>query len=150
MWVNDPAQISGSSSSQVLLYINHELQPIRSKDGLGAASARVPITGVEASVNSAREEPAISGLGASETRPRILSLEDGAIVVILTVIALLLLTIGGHDYPYLHTILDTGMCLLSGMVALLMWDIGRRVHRPFLLWLAASFGVTSALEFVHV
>ena len=66
------------------------------------------------------------------------------------VLAIVLLAIGPHDYPDLHTILDTSMCLLSAMLALLLVDIGRRLDRPFALWLAASFGVTSLLEFVHV
>ena len=65
-------------------------------------------------------------------------------------VALAVLAIGRRDYPELHTILDTGIFFLSALLTVLLWDIGRRIGRPFPLWLAASFGVTAALEFVHM
>ena len=60
-----------------------------------------------------------------------------------------LLAIGRRDYPNLHTILDTGVCLLSGILALLLADIGARTQRPFLKWLAISFAVVALSEFIH-
>jgi PAS domain S-box-containing protein len=73
--------------------------------------------------------------------------------VVLVAVALLsglLLAVGSRNYPELHTILDTGIALLSGVLALLLWDMGEHANRPFAKWLAVSFGATFALELVHV
>jgi PAS domain S-box-containing protein len=73
--------------------------------------------------------------------------------VVLVAVALLsglLLAAGSRNYPELHTILDTGIALLSGVLALLLWDMGEHANRPFAKWLAVSFGATFALELVHV
>jgi signal transduction histidine kinase/CheY-like chemotaxis protein len=58
-----------------------------------------------------------------------------------------LLTIGpqGH-YPGFHIILDTGMAVLSGVLAALLWVMGRHVARPFLICLAIGFAVTALLD----
>ena len=61
-----------------------------------------------------------------------------------------LLAVGRRDYPDLHTILDTGMCLLSGVLALVLWDMGRRIGQTFPRLLAVSSAATFLLEFVHV
>src|SRR5882762_6324798 len=61
-----------------------------------------------------------------------------------------LFALGRRDYPNLHLILDTGMCLLSGLLALLLRDLGARAKSPFPIWLAISFGVAFLAELVHV
>lgn len=61
-----------------------------------------------------------------------------------------LLVNGRRDYPSLHTILDTGMLVLSGLLGLLLWEMSVHVGQPLPRWLAISFGVTSVLAFVHV
>jgi signal transduction histidine kinase/CheY-like chemotaxis protein len=71
-------------------------------------------------------------------------------VVAFGVLSGTLLAIGGKDYPNLHTILDTGMCLLSGALALLLWDMGVRSDRPFPRLMAIAFAATFLLEFIHV
>jgi signal transduction histidine kinase/ActR/RegA family two-component response regulator len=71
-------------------------------------------------------------------------------IAIFAAVALSLLAIGRRDYPALHTILDTGMALLSGVLALLLWDAGRRIGRAFPIHLAIGFAATSLLELVHV
>jgi PAS domain S-box-containing protein len=60
-----------------------------------------------------------------------------------------LLSAGRKDYPDLHTILDTGMFLLSGLLALLLWDMGARTDQPFPKRIALTFAFTSLAEFVH-
>lgn len=65
-------------------------------------------------------------------------------------IGAMLLAIGHKDYPDLHTVLDTGIFLLSGALAALLWDIGGRLGRPFPKWLAIGFAVAGVLEFLHV
>jgi signal transduction histidine kinase/ActR/RegA family two-component response regulator len=71
-------------------------------------------------------------------------------IVAFVVLAGLLLFIGRNDYPELHTTLDTGMFLMSVVLSALLWEIGRRMGRPFPIWLAASFGITAAFESLHV
>ena len=65
-------------------------------------------------------------------------------------LAVVLISIGHRDYPELHTMLDTGMFLMSVVLTVLLWEIGRRLGRGFPIWLATSFGVTALFEFVHV
>jgi PAS domain S-box-containing protein len=70
--------------------------------------------------------------------------------LVLILVAVELLVVGPRDYPDLHIILDTGAALLSGVMALLFWDMGEHVGRPFPKWLAISFAMTFVLELVHV
>lgn len=70
-------------------------------------------------------------------------------LVVLGLTGVVLFSTGRKDYPDLHTILDTGMFLLSGLLALLFWDIGARAGRPFPKWIAITFAFTSASEFAH-
>src|SRR4029077_19256020 len=68
----------------------------------------------------------------------------------LVVISAALTAVGRRDYPNLHLVLDTGMCLLSGVLALLLRDLGARAKSPFALWVAVSFGIAFLAELVHV
>jgi GAF domain-containing protein len=62
----------------------------------------------------------------------------------------ILLANGRRDYPQLHAILDTAMALVTGVLALLLWDMGRRIDRPFPRWLSIGLAVTFVLQSVHV
>jgi PAS domain S-box-containing protein len=71
-------------------------------------------------------------------------------LVLAAVIAVVLLALGRRDYPNLHNVLDTCACLLAGMLALLLWDIGKRAQMPLTNWLARCFAVTFIAELLHV
>jgi hypothetical protein len=82
-------------------------------------------------------------------RPSVVS--RGVLGTLLTfgLLAIALVAGGRRDYPQLHTVLDTGMVLLSGVLALLLWDLGVRINTAFHRWVALSFGATFLLELVH-
>src|SRR3954465_7259109 len=66
------------------------------------------------------------------------------IVGALTVFGLLaglLLAAGHRDYPQRRTIWDTSMTLLTGVLALLLWDMGTRIASQFARLLAIAFAV---------
>jgi len=69
---------------------------------------------------------------------------------VLVLISAVLITEGPRDYPNLHLVLDTGTCLLSGLLALLLRDFGVRTRRAFPVWLAIAFGTTFLADLVHV
>jgi len=76
---------------------------------------------------------------------------QAAVVVLVAwaLIATLLLANPGH-YPNLHTILDTCMVLLSGVLALVLWDTGEHTRSDTAKRLAIGFGATGVLALVHV
>src|ERR1044072_7787245 len=57
---------------------------------------------------------------------------------------------GRADYPNLHIILDTSICLLSGVLGALLREMGRRLSLPLYGWLALGFAATSLSELIHV
>jgi len=79
-------------------------------------------------------------------------LPRAAIVVVsaYALLAVLLLSNGPSDYPNLHTILDTSVALLSGMLALVLWDTGEHIGSQVAKRLAIGFAATCALVLVHV
>ena len=62
----------------------------------------------------------------------------------------LFLLLDEHSFPSVHTILDTCVALLSGVLALLFWEMGLRVNSPLPKWLAISFTAAFLLDFLHV
>jgi len=73
-------------------------------------------------------------------------------------IAVLLLSAAGSvvlagtssHYPELHTILDAGVAVLSGVLAIVLWDLGAHTRSAFARWLAVGLGLTFALDASHV
>ncbi len=64
------------------------------------------------------------------------------------VVAGILLAGGQRDYPSLHTMLDATAAVLSGVLALFFWEVGRRTT-PLSTWFAIGFGATSVVEGIH-
>ncbi len=73
-----------------------------------------------------------------------------ATLLLAALIAVVLLALARSEYPNLHIVLDTSACLLAGMLALVLWDIGRRAHLPLTHWLARCFAVAFVAELLHV
>src|ERR1041384_3076554 len=61
-----------------------------------------------------------------------------------------LLALGRRDYAQVHTILDTSMTLMSGVLMLVLLDLGTRTGSAFATQLALAFAATFLLELVHV
>ena len=56
----------------------------------------------------------------------------------------------GPGFPVLHTILNTGIALVTVVIALLFWDLGWRTGAPVVHLLAIVFAVTGVLAILHV
>lgn len=72
-----------------------------------------------------------------------------AIWLFFAAIAAALLMGGQREYPALHTALDMALAVLAGVLAWLLWDIGRRVDRRLPQLLAITFALTALLNLVH-
>ncbi len=70
----------------------------------------------------------------------------GIFLVLYLVLAAPLLT--GRDDPNLHTMADTTICLVTGILAWLLWELASRESDP-LSWLAVVFAVGAVFELVH-
>jgi signal transduction histidine kinase/ActR/RegA family two-component response regulator len=53
------------------------------------------------------------------------------------------------ESPSLHNILDSGIFVLSGVLALMLWDMGARLGQPLPQLAAICFGATAAFELLH-
>ncbi|MFM9434432.1 signal transduction histidine kinase/ActR/RegA family two-component response regulator [Janthinobacterium sp. CG_23.3] len=94
---------------------------------------------------------AVSPPTASPEHSLRLNLSRSSVVVLSSfgLIALLLFMLGYRVYPFLHTILNTGVFLAAGVLALLLWDMGAGAGRPLLRPIAISLAVSSLFQFVH-
>jgi len=54
------------------------------------------------------------------------------------------------DFPQLHSILDTAACLLSAVLAFLLWDLGWRTGERLARLKSVCFAVVAGLELMHV
>jgi PAS domain S-box-containing protein len=70
-------------------------------------------------------------------------------VAVFGIVGIALLAAGRGDYPDLHTVLDTGLAFLAGMLALVLWNMGMHTERQFPKWLAVAFALAFVLNLVH-
>ena len=56
----------------------------------------------------------------------------------------------GPTFPILHTILNTGIALVTVVLSLLFWDLGWRTGDPLVRFMAIIFAVAGFLEVLHV
>lgn len=71
-------------------------------------------------------------------------------LVVFGLMGVLILWTARKDYADMHIMLDTGMFLLPGVLAMLFWDMAIRIDSIFPRLLAISFAVTCALALLHV
>lgn len=71
------------------------------------------------------------------------------ILLVCGLVATPLLVAHPTDYPDLHTGLDIGMFLMSGVLALLFWDQGAHLGRNFPRLIALAFTFTNLMEVLH-
>lgn len=86
----------------------------------------------------------------SATRTANSSFSVAGVLIAFGVGSALVLATGRRDYPELHTILDTSIALITGLLTLLLWDMGARIGQPLYKRLAIAFGATFVLELLHV
>jgi len=55
-----------------------------------------------------------------------------------------------HEAPFMHTFFDAGIVVVSGVLALLLWDLGWRTSDALTRLLAVAIGITAAFELFHV
>jgi signal transduction histidine kinase/CheY-like chemotaxis protein len=72
-----------------------------------------------------------------------------AVILLSLALAAMVLPVG-TDFPALHSILDTGVFLLSAMLAFLLWDMGWRTGQLLARLKAVCFVVVAVLELLHV
>jgi signal transduction histidine kinase/ActR/RegA family two-component response regulator len=66
------------------------------------------------------------------------------------VCAFAILIAPADESPFLHTFFDAGIVAVSGVLALLLWDMGSRSDDRLTRLLAVAIGVTAAFELIHV
>ena len=71
-------------------------------------------------------------------------------VALFTMCAVAILVAPADEAPFLHTFFDAGIVVVSGVLALLLWDMGSRADDRLTRLLAVAIGVSAAFELIHV
>jgi hypothetical protein len=74
----------------------------------------------------------------------------GLTLVICTIAAIAIFTTPAATFPILHTILNTGIALVTVVLSLLFWDLGWRTRGTRVRFTAILFAVVGMLEVLHV
>jgi len=67
-----------------------------------------------------------------------------------TFCAVAILVAPADEAPFLHTFFDAGIVAVSGVVALLLWDMGWRADDDLTRLLAVAIGINAVFELIHV
>ncbi len=71
-------------------------------------------------------------------------------IALFTLCAVAILVARADEDPFLHVFFDAGIVVVSGVLALLLWDMGSRADDRLSRLLAVAFGITAAFELFHV
>ena len=76
---------------------------------------------------------------------------DFSIALAITLLAgVAIFSAPGPAFPTLHTILNTGIAIVTAVVSLLFWDVGVRSGSILVRYMAIVFAVAGVLEVMHV
>jgi signal transduction histidine kinase/ActR/RegA family two-component response regulator len=86
-----------------------------------------------------------------ETRGELSPGRDFSIALAITLLAgVAIFSAPGPTFPTLHTILNTGIAIVTAVVSLLFWDVGVRSGSILVRYMAIIFAVVGVLEVMHV
>jgi signal transduction histidine kinase/ActR/RegA family two-component response regulator len=71
-------------------------------------------------------------------------------LALFTVCAVAILVAPANESPYMHTFFDAGIFVVSGVVAVLLWDMGWRADDDLTRLIAVAIGINALFELIHV
>ena len=71
-------------------------------------------------------------------------------IALFTLCASAILVARADEDPFLHVFFDAGIVVVSGVMALLLWDMGSRADERLSRLLAVAIGIAAAFELIHV
>ncbi|HEU5134430.1 MAG TPA: ATP-binding protein [Steroidobacteraceae bacterium] len=71
-------------------------------------------------------------------------------LALFTFCAVAILVAPADESPYMHTFFDAGIFVVSGVVAVLLWDMGWRTDDDLTRLIAVAIGLNAMFELIHV
>jgi signal transduction histidine kinase/ActR/RegA family two-component response regulator len=71
-------------------------------------------------------------------------------IALFTLCAVAILVARADEDPFLHVFFDAGIVVVSGVLAMLLWDMGSRADERLSRLLAVAIGVAAVFELIHV